>query len=435
MNDYSVILICLNSFLIYRICKCTKIELMLKFLLVISYFSWNALPLILSMQPEYKYLITIPENLFYFFSNVNQVSLFLIYLFAYLLIVFKKKRSQIFSRDDFQSTKSFNNIVFFFSISCLLFEIYSLYSTELSYSERNEISFLRGDISRGVVTFIYSAGTNMLLAQLLLLREKLSKKQIFFGAALLMVYYLMQIYNGRRIFMFAIVFFFLYIALQKQQKRLYLLSFILLSFAFVLLPQISKLRQGTRITFEILKQNNEKVEEEEILSEFLIKTNSVLYTSYLLLHDGIGNIGPQLYTSTVYSLIPRFLYPQKPEPGSIDGTLYGLPSRLSAAYNPTIKDDYNEISNNGVSTPLVALWAMGWGMLFFQIIVSAFIIWLFNELLKGRKPLFAYYIFSLTGFPVCVLDISLISFLMTTQRFIVIYIFLYVFLNKRKSIR
>ena len=402
-------------------------HLLLKIIWCVSYIGWSALPLILTMIPAFRNMVTIPFDFYLFYANVNQFALFFINTFAFYLIK-QRRPPKIFTSLDYQDSRKFNQTLFWICAPILVYMIFRLMTTSLGYQERNDVDYMSSNLTLGLISLLEDLCVFILFAQVIWKRNVLSKSMIFSSQILLSLYVLVQIYNGRRIYMFFFVILLLYISLKTRKKKYFLYTICAGLLALWLLPIIGEIRQEDKINIDNVV-GAEGGDKNDILNQIILKTNSVQYSCYLLLHDGVGNDGYQLYTSTFYALIPRVLYPQKPVPGSIDGTLNGIPARLNAIYH---RDSYNDVENNGITSSLEALWALGWVMYLIQIIVSAYLIFLFNGILYGGKPLFIYFMLSLIGFPVCVLDVSIVKFLLGIQRYLVIYFFLKIIFKTKK---
>ena len=417
LSILSIFLIIVNMFLLYYICRNRRVHTLLKIIWCISYLGWGALPLALSITPEFSDTVTIPMNFYLLFADVNQVALFLINIIAYNLIK-KHQVPKLFLNFDFQYSKQFNR--FFFSICSLILSyiIIRLMTMSFGYQERNDVANLTDDFTLGIISFLEDLSVFVLLAQAIWHRKLFGKHKILLHDILLSLYVLAQVYNGRRVYLFFFVIVLLYISYNKKKKEYLYLSLIGGIVALWLLPVIAEIRQVDKVKIESVS-SIEGGSFNSVLGEIITKTNSVQYSCYLLVHDGIGSKGATLYTSTAFALIPKVIYPSKPVPGSIDGTLNGIPARLNASYH---RDNYNDIENNGITSSLEALWAMGWGMYFLQILIIAYLIFFFNGILYGGKPLFVYFMFSLIGFPICVLDVSLVKVLLGVQRYILIYL-------------
>lgn len=418
MSVFAILLIIVNLILLYQICRSQKVHIMLKIIWCVSYVGWSALPLVLTMSPSFTNMVTIPFDFYLTYASLNQIALCLMNIYAFYLIN-TRRLPKIFVKNDFQDSVKFNKVLFWISSILLIFVIFRLMTTSLGYQERNDVEYMSSNSSLGFLSLLEDLAVFTILAQIIWKRDVLGKAKLLSGELLLSCYVLMQIYNGRRIYMFFFVIVLLYFSYKTSKKKYLIYACCGGLLALWLLPIIGEIRQEDKIHVDKIVEAGEN-DDNDILNQVILKTNSVQYSCYLLLHDGIGQQGPKLYTSTLYALVPRIIYPDKPIPGSVDGTLNGIPARLNANYH---RDSHSDVENNGVTSSLEALWALGWFMFILQIFISGYVIYLFNGILYGGKPLFIYFMFSLIGFPVCVMDVSLVKLLLSIQRYIIIYIF------------
>ena len=208
--------------------------------------------------------------------------------------------------------------------------------------------------------------------------------------------------------------------MSQNKKRLMIPVFAAVIVSLTVLPVISELRSSGKsfTTSDVMKTQSSN--SGDVLWEVMNKTNSVGSSSKLLIYGGIGTGGSLVYTSTLYSLVPRFIYPSKPHPGSMDGTMDGLPGRLAANIDNI---SYSSAANVGISTSIEALWAGGVFMYIIQALFSGLLIVFMNMAIKGKKLLFLYFVLSLLAFPVCVIDVSIVNFSIAIQRFFITLLF------------
>lgn len=417
-----VVLLLLNSILIIMMVRDKRVNLFMKILLCVSYFGWNALPLILTAFTDQSFHVIQINKTLYFFCNVaNQIFLFFTYLIAYLLILSRPIPKWIVSRD-FQNNANFIKLFTNISLVGLVYSIIRLiYSTAL-YRDFDLEQF-SNDTEIGPITFITSFCRFFLLAMLIFKRNTLNHSQQNIIIVLLLLFYMLQTLSGSRISIFGILFLFIYISLEQKNYKNMVYTCIFLILAFLLLPIIGDLRQNdTKITVSQVVEKGGVSSIDRIISELVVKTNSVDYSTFLLASDGIGNAGANVYLSQFYSLIPRFVYPNKPFGGSKDGTVMGSYARYAAN---TITGQADETGYNvGVSTSIIALWSLGWPMFIVHILISGYFIFLFNSIFVSRKPLFVLFVLFSLNYPVCQLDISFDIIIRDIQRYLVIYFIL-----------
>lgn len=419
MTDYSIGFIIINSWLVWYICKSSKVHLLLKILLCISYFGWNALPALLMYMPSFIGIKVRADNTYIMCSYYNQIYLFLAYLLAYLWMS-NRQPPKFLTRMDFQDDTSVFKMLFYSSLVLSIYRVIRLINSTSSYLESNDLSNLT---ALGPLDFVSSLGISFLVGILLLCRDRIKPFYFKLSIGVITLFFLAHTLRGGRIYSFGIIIMVLYYAFKNRRKVEMVVGGLLAIFALTLLPVIASLRGSDQIKLSDVRVTDESSTPTMVFTEILIKTNSVMYGSYLIKKDGIGKWDGKMYSSSFYALIPRFIDPSKPEPGSVDGTQYGLPARASARYSMSGK--YNNINNNGVPTSLSSLWGGGWLAFVVEILFTAFLMFFINGVFYSGKPIFVGFIFSLLSFPVGVLEIPLPTILMAIQRDLVIYILLF----------
>lgn len=402
-----------------------QVNSFLKVIIGISYFGWSAVPLIITSL-EYQDRIT-NWNYYLFCTNVDQAFFFFTYTF-FLYLVKRKRAPILFRKVDFQYDFRFVRILTLIGFFSVIYSIITKSSSDVTYLQGNDIT--ENNTLMGIVTFISSIGVFFLVGAAVFMRDYFKKSELKVIYTVLLIYYLQIIMNGGRIYMFVFIIVLLYYALETHRKSVLIYTIALSVLALTLLPVMAELRSEGRMSFSDVAKSR-STDASDIIEHIYIKTNSVYYGSFILQNDGIGGGGFLVYASTLFALIPRNIMPNKPQPGSKNGTMYGLPSRLSAIYMS--EGNYNDISNNGVSVSLESLWTMGWFSYILQIIVSAYMIFLFNGILNGKKLFFIYCLLSLINFPVCNVEISIVQIMVQTQRFIILYLILSFLFNYKKK--
>jgi hypothetical protein len=152
---------------------------------------------------------------------------------------------------------------------------------------------------------------------------------------------------------------------------------------------------------------------ESITSAVVLKFNSIHYGAVLVEKDGIAKAGCRAYTGSALSLVPRTIIPDKPVPGSADGTWYGHYSRVAAI---RMGGD-GDIWNVGVSPVAVTIWQVGYLGLPVLIVANFLFLALCDNLLKTRSLMLngvGYYLIALPTIVnlICPID----QFIMLFQR-------------------
>lgn len=429
MNDYSIVLIIINSWLVIRMCKSNKVHLLLKILLCVSYFGWNAVPALLMSFPDLLGIGNLTNENYIICSYLNQIFLFFSYSFAFWLID-KKKCPYFISRVDYQNTKVFFNIFVSIALILSIYKCLSLLLNQNSYWDGNNLENIT---AMGPIDFLSGMAVSFLTGAIIICKE--SFKPLIYRISFIVIasFLLIHTLRGGRIYIFGLVIILLYYGLSEHKTRLILVTSIIGVLGLSLLPVLGSLRGENKIRLEDISAASTSSTGQNVLGEVLTKTNSVLYGSYLLGRDGIGKWdGMMMYSSTLYALIPRFIYPAKPEPGSVDGTPYGLPGRASFSYNSI--GEYNDIGSNGIPASISSLWGGGGLAYLVEILSSGLLLFLINWIFYSKKALFLSFVMSLISFPATIMEVPLPTILIQVQRFIIIYIFIGLFFNQTKKI-
>ena len=125
------------------------------------------------------------------------------------------------------------------------------------------------------------------------------------------------------------------------------------------------------------------------------KLDSIRSGTVLINEHGIGVARHKPYIGAVFSLMPRVLWPGKPEPGSFNGELTGHPSRLVAGLMGM--DVF--VGNVGVSPGAISIWQFGYFGLILWIILNALNLLFLNRLLRTNSIMLNSLGFYLLGLP------------------------------------
>lgn len=119
---------------------------------------------------------------------------------------------------------------------------------------------------------------------------------------------------------------------------------------------------------------------QELARSLAAKFDLVSSGVILVEREGYGAAGIEPYKGAALALVPRILLPSKPTPGSIDGTYFGIPSRLVG--RRLGMDQY--AGGVGVGPVAISIWQWGyWGVAVF--VISAWVLLLvFNYFFHSR---------------------------------------------------
>jgi hypothetical protein len=158
-----------------------------------------------------------------------------------------------------------------------------------------------------------------------------------------------------------------------------------------------------------------------IADQALMKYDSISYGGFLVQSLGPGFAGFEPFTGSILSLIPRIVIPNKPVPGSADGTYYEVPQRLI----PTILNyTSSDVLNVGVSPVAISIWETGYvgGILLFIFFNIPALLFL-GSLFKSSSKLVQAIAFSTLNLPSMAYFMSSPDhIILTYQRLILFYL-------------
>lgn len=431
MTDYSIIFVIVNTFVVIKLCRCEKVHKLLKILLCVSFFGWNAAPALLMYIPQLFGRSDVVTDAYIQCSYYNEIYLFFAYNIAYYLIKNKGLPKPLL-RLGFQDSPRVLSTLTVFSIFLSLYKLFSVITSTTSYYEGNNLDNIS---ALGPLDFLAGYALSFLFVISFFFKGKVSPTYFKLSTAIAVLYFFVLTLRGGRIYIFGVVILLIYHAISSARQRgakNLLLAGVVGAVALMLLPILASVRGDEQVKINDVIQASSSQDGGSVMGEILGKTNSVMYGSYLVERDGIGRWNGMMYASTVFALIPRFIFPYKPEPGSVNGTQEGLPARASAIYST--KGDYNGITNNGVPSSISSLWGGGWLAYIIELLFTAFLIYIINGVFVSQKPIFNCFVFYLISFPTGVLEVPLPTILISIQRFAVLYFVLYLlFITKRMN--
>jgi len=162
---------------------------------------------------------------------------------------------------------------------------------------------------------------------------------------------------------------------------------VLIPTAIVLVPVMGELRQRGPIQLSSVvgaakEQPSPGTETSRIfLGQVLAKFDSFSTGAVLVSASGLGQAGWTPYEGAALALLPRLLLPNKPSPGSGDGSPAGHPSRVVARIL-----GYNSMAGNmGVSPGAITLWQLGWAGLVLLVAANVIHVVVVYTLLLSRS--------------------------------------------------
>lgn len=159
-----------------------------------------------------------------------------------------------------------------------------------------------------------------------------------------------------------------------------------------------------------------------VVDQAIGKFDSISTGAFLVEASGAGFAGWKPYQGAFLAVIPRMILPDKPVPGSVDGTFWGHPSRII----PAVIGIGSDSASMGVSPAATAIWQFGFGGLLFLVIANVANLYLVNSLLLSSSLIAKTLGISLLGIPALVTVFASPDVLiMSAERVLVMYAFVY----------
>src|SRR5262249_12241869 len=147
--------------------------------------------------------------------------------------------------------------------------------------------------------------------------------------------------------------------------------------------------------------------------ELVTKYDMYLPGLLLIDSDGIAAAGWQPYTGSIVALLPRFILPSKPVPGSANGEYSGHPTRIAAALlgmDPLA-------GNVQVGPAAISLWQLGYPALAGLVLCNVIGFYFINSLLLCPSIVHRALGISMIGIPVFITLFSSVDFwIQSTER-------------------
>lgn len=230
----------------------------------------------------------------------------------------------------------------------------------LDYLERNEASAYDNNRALVVFTIAYGVFGSAVIYSAVTLRHKPILITILFISLLLAAS--IDTLNGSRIAMLLPIFalscrmHFNSKGFKKKTIKIAILGVTLFLFLMPIAVTIAKIRGQGEISFNrIMEVNSQSTPLTGMAADLFTKFNS--FSTGLDLIDGYGpgTAGTRPYIGSLLVFLPRFIFPDRPVAGSIDGTIYGTPARLV----PQLQQA-SDSKNVGVSPYAISIWHFGW---------------------------------------------------------------------------
>lgn len=367
------------------------------------------------------------------FLNYCMLELLPLILIQAIVLLIKKPYFNKISKSTFQ----YMNLSFIAEIIVIILSIIIIFNFWVLVGFGDSITYLENNalLTTRSGSFTYKIiGSITLLKDLLfgylyalILADNKKTKRVIKVAAIFII--MIDAYTnftiGSRVqLLVPLVILIYYAAIKNWSLKYYLIvgTFLIISFiiggSFAVIA--SEERTQTNLSFNELIDTFNNFRKKDVINSFykpifdelLIKYDSISSGGFLVNALGPGSAGFKPYYGSVFSLIPRFVFPEKPVPGSIDDTYWGTPQRLV----PNLWHRKVAAGNHGVSPVCISVWQSGYcfGVILF-IVFNLLSLMFLNSLFRSSSKVSWGIAFSILNLP------SVAYFLSSPDRIILVY--------------
>lgn len=263
-----------------------------------------------------------------------------------------------------------------------------------NYLERNAFQTTEAGSSAferlGPLTMVTQAGLALLCAAIVKRTvPTLSKWITAILIAVILFYNYTQITGGSRIeLLYPVIIFGLYALTHKWSRPQVLKTLLIIGpIVAVAISFITVAIESTRTTSsdategvgELTSTIGASDLRDLMVQSLVTKLDEFSPGAVLLGAFGPGNGGIKTYAGSVLGFLPRYFYSDKPVPGSWDGTYYGTPGRMVAAYSGSAAD----YGSTGIGVASIAAWQLGYVNLLFLVFCNVINLRILNTLLTS----------------------------------------------------
>lgn len=409
-------------FILYRILKDRLVSSILSVSLIVCFILWYALPILLRLSGVEGSILyySVDDELFAKYA-LMEISGFTVTigLFSIGRTTLKALHSAKVLDIALNNQQTTAAIIF----GLLLFVAVNFHSYNYTYDELNSINIMRENstISQwsGTIAVIFSICYSLVIA--VLVEPKAAKRNASYLWLLSLIFLCIvlayNISNGSRInlIMLFILISIYYHSRYAMSPRVLVVS-ITLFFAAIFIGGIignvvGILRSQGKFTILDIAKFDGDIYEHDVARSFLTKFDSISPGAILVQYSGYGEAGLMPYEGVVLSIIPRFILPSKPTPGSIDGSSSGEPARLV----PILMGIHSDSLNVGVSPVSITIWQLGTIGLGAFILLNWLNLVLINTVLSMRSLLTKAIGISMIGLPAIAILIAAPNQLLMNQ--------------------
>jgi len=240
--------------------------------------------------------------------------------------------------------------------------IFTIFSQDVNYLENNDLSKAIESRWTGAITLCYIFLGLFFTYSAMKARESFIR---LLSAGLILLTTVQMTLTGGRMSLLWLVFILVFWLRETVRARLVRMTFIrsILHFTFLTVLLIPLLALAVLIgemraerTVDEMSVETLRFDMTEGVLTLYSKVNAIDTGLSLIQGYGAGTAGHAPYVGAALFFLPRFVYPDKPVAGSVDGSYAGMPSRLV----PALVNESDTINNVGVSPLAICIWHWGW---------------------------------------------------------------------------
>jgi hypothetical protein len=402
-------------------------------LLIVYFVLWYFVPLCLNVFLwDELFVHTVSEN-DYLLVAALEIGAFAAIIFSFLGC---KAPIRIIQRSSLNSIRITPAVLICVALATTLLTTYFYISEDygVGYLGKNAFQTTEGGSSAfnqlGTLSILLGAGLSLMCAAIVKSAvPNLPKWIIAILVAVILFYNYTQIVAGSRIeLLYPVYLFMLYTLANKwSQARIFKTLLIVAPIITFAICFITLALENTRVTssnaVEGVGEASSAIDVSDLqnlMAQSLVtKLDEFSPGAILLEKYGPGDGGIKTYAGSVLAWLPRFLYKDKPVPGSCDGTYYGTPARMVAAYNGANID----IGSTGIGVASMAIWQLGYANLFLLILSNVINLRVLNTLFMSSSTVAWAAAFWLIGLPAMMgLIATPDAILMSLQRFALVIV-------------
>lgn len=403
-----VLTICLLIQLIicFRVLRYNQISPLLRISLAVAIFIWYFIPGALAAIFQYE---AITSTLYY---NVSEYDFIYTYFlettalsFVLLGFLISLKKLPKIKKAELSATKVSGIFVSSIALLFLAYLVYQYNQSNFVYLENNSAALYD---ERKTTSIVYLLGRLLFSATMVLTTLAAPRSRAYYVCfALVCADSLLAVLSGGRIAFLSplIVILFRYVNFMglKLRAKSFVLGVAAATFVVTLvLPMsysISALRSTGKFEISALFDRSPARHTSNASVKMIFQKFDSFSAGFSLLNQGggMGYAGLEPYYGSALVFIPRSFWPDRPVAGSLDGTIYGHPTRLVPSVLGIASDSYNV----GISSLATTFWQLGFIGFPFFILSGVGFLFFINKLLLSSyfsNKVMGMYLLSIPSF-------------------------------------